>query len=98
MFEKIFGNKVKMIDMNVYWKNDVSAEELVEDLNSIGHYICMHNAFENGCRIITVGKELVDGTEWISAELYVDEKREKQIRKDFLDKKFKAVHFTKTFV
>lgn len=98
MLEAIFGNKKEMFDMVVYWDDNVSMNDLMDDLNRIGQYICMHDAFEKGSRITTVRNGSVNDTLYKTAELYVDKNTMKNIENDLKENKFKAVKFVKTTV
>lgn len=91
MFNKIFGSKkVEMVDTALFWKKDVSIEDMVLDLELLGRLIAKPKAFENGCRIVTVRES--SGGRYYIAELYVDKFTMEAIEKMHEDKNgFKAV-------
>ena len=98
MLNKIFGQKKGMLDMTVIWNDDVAMDDLMDDLNRIGQYMCRPAAFEKGSRIVTVRNWFINDRMVKEAELYVDKETEKLIVKDFQDNKFKAVAGTSTVV
>lgn len=97
MLNKVFGNKkVELMDMVVYWPDDVATNDLVDDLQRIGTYMVRSTAQKNGCKIVTVKNWYINDTMYKMAELVVDKNLEKWIREDLTNKKFKAVSFTST--
>ena len=92
----IFGQKEEMFDMEVIWDNDVAMDDLMDDLNRIGQYMCRPEAFKKGCRIVLVRNWFINDRMIKEAELYVDKKTEKWIREDYQEGRFKAVKGTDT--
>ena len=98
MLNKIFGQKKGMLDMTVVWNDDVAMDDLMDDLNRIGQYMCRPDAFKKGSRIVTVRNWFINDRMVKVAELYVDERTEKLIVEDVRNGKFKAATGTSTVV
>ena len=94
----IFGQKDEMMDMTVYWDDDVNINDIMDDLNRIGQYMTRTDAFKKGCRIVTVRNSAINDRLIKEAELYVDKKTEKWIVADYREGRFKAVKGTDTIV
>lgn len=68
---KIFGKKEYMTDCNVYWKDDVNLNDMVDDLEKISMMLMEHDGFKKGNRIVCVRNWMIDDTNWKMAELYI---------------------------
>ena len=99
MLNKVFGHKNgELKDMTIYWHDDVTANDLVDDLQRIGAYMMRSSAQKNGCMIVTVRNWFVNDALYKTAELLVDETTEEFIREDICNGRFKAAIGSKTYV
>ena len=98
MLNKIFGQNKEMLDMTVIWNDDVAMDDLMDDLNRIGQYMCRPAAFKKGSRIVMVRNWFINDRMVKEAELYVDKETEKLIADDVRNGKFKAATGTSTVV
>ena len=96
MLNRIFGNKKdKLIDMMVYWKDDVNMDDLMDDLSVLGELVNKPKNQKDGCKIVTVRTWLINDTKYKTCELVVNKELNKYIENT---KRFKAVNHTETII